>query len=101
MRRGAFAALELPGIAFLKESRRYYPKKELAAHVLGYVGLDNAGLAGLESTYDAQIRGREGKVLDSDRRAPARAVEPRRAPGHGRRGARADDRSVPAVHRRA
>ena len=56
-------ALELKGVAFLKESRRYYPKKELAAHVLGYAGVDNTGLAGLESTYDAQIRGREGKVL--------------------------------------
>ena len=56
-------ALELKGVGFVKESRRYYPKKELAAHVLGYVGLDNTGLAGLESTYDTQVRGREGKVL--------------------------------------
>ena len=55
--------LKLKGVAFLKESRRFYPKKELAAHVLGYVGMDNTGLAGLESTYDAQIRGREGKIL--------------------------------------
>jgi cell division protein FtsI (penicillin-binding protein 3) len=56
-------ALKLKGIAFLKESRRYYPKKELASHVLGYVGLDNTGLAGLESTYDSQVRGREGKIF--------------------------------------
>jgi len=56
-------ALELKGVAFIKESRRYYPKKELASHVLGYVGLDNTGLAGLESTYDAQVRGTEGKIL--------------------------------------
>jgi cell division protein FtsI (penicillin-binding protein 3) len=56
-------ALELKGVGFVKESRRYYPKKELAAHVLGYVGLDNTGLAGLESTYDPQVRGREGKIL--------------------------------------
>jgi cell division protein FtsI (penicillin-binding protein 3) len=56
-------ALELKGVAFIKESRRYYPKKELAAHVLGYVGLDNTGLAGLESTYDGQVRGTEGKIL--------------------------------------
>ncbi|HEU4935297.1 MAG TPA: penicillin-binding transpeptidase domain-containing protein [Vicinamibacterales bacterium] len=65
-------ALDLPGVAFYKESRRYYPKKELAAHVLGYVGLDNVGLAGLESTFDARIRGREGKMLlqrDARRRA--------------------------------
>jgi cell division protein FtsI (penicillin-binding protein 3) len=64
--------LDLAGLVMLKESRRYYPKKELAAHILGYVGLDNVGLAGLESTYDRQIRGREGKVLiqtDAHRRA--------------------------------
>lgn len=56
-------ALQLKGVAFLKENRRYYPKKELAAHVLGYVGTDNVGLGGLESTYDSQIRGKDGKVL--------------------------------------
>lgn len=56
-------ALNLKGVAFLKENRRYYPNKDLGAHLLGYVGLDNTGLAGLESTYDSQIRGRDGKVL--------------------------------------
>jgi cell division protein FtsI (penicillin-binding protein 3) len=56
-------ALKLRGIAFLKESRRFYPKKELAAHVLGYVGTENTGLAGLESTYDQQVRGKEGKIF--------------------------------------
>jgi cell division protein FtsI (penicillin-binding protein 3) len=55
--------LKLKGIGFLKESRRYYPNKELAAHVLGYVGLDNAGLGGLESSYDSQVKGREGRLL--------------------------------------
>jgi cell division protein FtsI (penicillin-binding protein 3) len=55
--------LKLKGVAFLKESRRQYPKRELAAHVLGYVGLDNMGLAGLESTYDEQVRGRDGKIF--------------------------------------
>jgi len=56
-------SLKLKGVGFLKESRRYYPNKELAAHVLGYVGLDNAGLGGLESSYDSQVRGREGRLL--------------------------------------
>jgi cell division protein FtsI/penicillin-binding protein 2 len=56
-------AFKIPGVLFFKESRRYYPKKELAASVLGYVGLDNAGLAGLESTFDKQIRGHEGRLL--------------------------------------
>jgi len=57
------AALNLDGVGFMKESRRFYPNKELAAHVLGYVGLDNVGLAGVEAAYDKVVRGREGTVL--------------------------------------
>jgi cell division protein FtsI (penicillin-binding protein 3) len=77
-------ALKLKGIAFLKESRRFYPKKELAAHVLGYVGLDNNGLAGLESTYDAQVRGREGKIfVQNDARQNALTSRVDRAPTAG------------------
>ena len=57
------AALELEGVAFRKESKRYYPNRELAAHLLGYVGVDNVGLGGLEATYDKTVRGREGKLL--------------------------------------
>ena len=57
------AALNLDGIGFRKESKRFYPNRELAAHLLGYVGVDNVGLAGLEATYDKTVRGREGKLL--------------------------------------
>ena len=57
------AALNLDGIGFVKESRRFYPNKELAAHLLGYVGVDNNGLSGIESTYDKQINGKAGTVL--------------------------------------
>lgn len=57
------AALGLEGIGFMKESKRFYPNRELAAHVLGYVGTDNAGLHGLEATYDKTVRGREGTML--------------------------------------
>lgn len=70
--------LELPGIGFVKESRRFYPNKEMLAHVLGYVGMDNGGLAGLESTYDSQIRGLPGRVIvqaDARRRAVFSRVE--------------------------
>jgi cell division protein FtsI (penicillin-binding protein 3) len=73
------ADLKLDGIDFIKESRRYYPNKELAAHVLGYVGLDNSGLAGIESTYDGQIRGKKGTVLiqtDARRHAFSRFERP-------------------------
>lgn len=57
------AALQLEGVAFRKESKRFYPNRELAAHLLGYVGVDNVGLGGLEATYDKTVRGREGKLL--------------------------------------
>jgi cell division protein FtsI (penicillin-binding protein 3) len=57
------AALELDGIGFRKESKRYYPNRELAANLIGYVGLDNLGLGGIEATYDKTVRGREGKLL--------------------------------------
>jgi cell division protein FtsI/penicillin-binding protein 2 len=72
-------ALNLEGIGFIKEDRRFYPNKTLAAHLLGYVGVDNKGLSGLESTYDAQIRGRAGTVLvqtDARQRAFARFERP-------------------------
>jgi cell division protein FtsI/penicillin-binding protein 2 len=62
--------LNLPGINFLPESKRYYPMRELAAQVLGYVGTDNQGLAGLELVYDEVVAGKPGKrtVLRDARR---------------------------------
>jgi len=53
----------LEGINLVTESRRVYPNRELAAHVLGYVGTDNKGLGGIEATYDKGIRGRDGTLL--------------------------------------
>jgi len=55
--------LDLEGIGFLKENARFYPNRELAAHLIGYVGIDNQGLGGLESSYDEEISGRPGRVL--------------------------------------
>ena len=55
--------LNLKGIHFQKESKRFYPKRELAAHVLGHVGVDDQGLAGLELIYDKAIRGKPGEML--------------------------------------
>ena len=57
------AALKLSGVGLQKESRRFYPNKSLAAHALGYVGVDNQGLNGIEAAYDVLIRGRSGAVL--------------------------------------
>jgi cell division protein FtsI (penicillin-binding protein 3) len=53
--------LGLAGIYFLEESKRYYPLRETAAHVLGYVGTDNQGLAGLEAMYDRVVAGKPGR----------------------------------------
>ena len=57
------AALELKGVYFRHEPRRYYPNRELAAHLLGWVGVDNTGLAGIEERYDSQIGGEAGEAL--------------------------------------
>ncbi|HEY5619519.1 MAG TPA: penicillin-binding protein [Vicinamibacterales bacterium] len=73
------AALKLDGVGFMKESRRFYPNKDLAAHVLGYVGIDNKGLNGIEAAYDALIKGRPGTVLiqtDARRQAFSRLERP-------------------------
>ncbi|HEX6323017.1 MAG TPA: penicillin-binding protein [Vicinamibacterales bacterium] len=56
------AELDLPGINFIQETKRYYPKLHLAAHVLGFVGTDNKGLGGVEQAYDTLIKGRDGKI---------------------------------------
>jgi cell division protein FtsI/penicillin-binding protein 2 len=54
---------KIPGIYFQKEDRRFYPKRELAAHVLGYVDIDENGLGGLEYRFDGAVRGEAGRVL--------------------------------------
>jgi cell division protein FtsI (penicillin-binding protein 3) len=57
------ADLKIGGIGLMREDRRYYPHRELAAHVLGYVGQDVTGLGGVEAAFDAVIAGRPGYVL--------------------------------------
>lgn len=63
-------ALEIEGLAFTHESKRSYPLGRLAASVLGFVGVDPNGLAGVELTYDEAIAGRSVKrpVLRDARR---------------------------------
>jgi len=58
----AIRNLHLPGIFLLDAHRRTYPKVSLAANVVGYVGLDGQGLAGVEHSFDALMRGRAGRV---------------------------------------
>src|SRR5260221_13607410 len=58
-------SLNLRGIYFQKESKRYYPKNELAAQLLGYVGMDDQGLSGIEREFDDQMHGRPGQMIIS------------------------------------
>ncbi|MCM8812450.1 MAG: penicillin-binding protein 2 [Candidatus Omnitrophica bacterium] len=53
--------LRLPGIGFRRESKRYYPDGKLAAHVIGYAGIDDQGLDGAELAFDRYLKGRPGK----------------------------------------
>ena len=53
----------IKGIGFLRENKRFYPKRKLAANVIGFVGMDNNGLAGLEYSYDDYLRGDRGQVI--------------------------------------
>jgi len=59
----AVRALKLDGIGFMTESHRFYPNRELLGPTLGYVGVDNTGLGGLERSYESVIRGTDGKVV--------------------------------------
>jgi cell division protein FtsI/penicillin-binding protein 2 len=74
--------LHIPGIGFYPEERRFYPQHAIAAQVLGYAGVDNHGLSGLELALDKPLAGRPGRetlvrdplghVLDSIVSRPAR-----------------------------
>jgi cell division protein FtsI (penicillin-binding protein 3) len=59
----AISDLGLKGIGLFPESRRYYPRQELAAHVLGMVGLDDRGLEGVEHLYDDLLGGKPQFVV--------------------------------------
>ncbi len=54
--------LHLEGVYLVKESKRNYPYKNLLSHVLGYVGIDNQGLSGLELQYDKYLTGKRGAI---------------------------------------
>lgn len=56
-------ALGIEGLGFTTETRRYYPGKEIAGHVLGFAGEDNQGLEGLEKKYDSLLKGPEYTLI--------------------------------------
>ena len=58
-------SLKLQGIHFQKEPKRFYPARDLAAQVLGSVGMEDSGLSGIEHAYDDELRGKPGKMFIS------------------------------------
>lgn len=56
-------ALKLKGIYFQKEFKRFYPDNDMLAQVLGYVGIDDNGLGGLEEEFNKELRGEPGRML--------------------------------------
>jgi len=59
--------LNLEGFNFLDESKRNYPKNYLASNLMGFVGIDNQGLEGLESFFDKELKGLPGlSILERD-----------------------------------
>jgi len=53
----------LKGVGIMTETKRYYPGKEIAAHLIGFVGTDNQGLEGVERKYDQLLRGSEYRMI--------------------------------------
>jgi len=72
-------ALHLPGLSFLKENRRFYPNAQLAAHLVGFVGLDSKGLEGVEFQYDGLLNG-ANRVWIANRDALGREIAMGKAP---------------------
>jgi cell division protein FtsI (penicillin-binding protein 3) len=68
------AGLELEGISFVKETKRFYPNGELAGHVIGFTGLDPDGLEGIELKYNSTILGSTGYLV-TERDALGRDIE--------------------------
>jgi stage V sporulation protein D (sporulation-specific penicillin-binding protein) len=59
----AIRKLNLKGIYFTKENKRFYPERNLSSHVLGFTGIDSQGLDGVELYYDKYLRGTPGRIV--------------------------------------
>lgn len=64
--------LDIRGLHFINESKRFYPNNSLAAHVIGFAGIDNNGLEGLELMWDKELKGESGwsQVIRDARQRP-------------------------------
>ncbi|REJ06731.1 stage V sporulation protein D [Halobacillus trueperi] len=58
----AIQSLQMPGVYIAEDSKRYYPHGSFLSHVLGFSGIDNQGLLGLEAYYDEKLRGEKGAL---------------------------------------
>ncbi|ASA23560.1 stage V sporulation protein D [Paenibacillus donghaensis] len=59
---GSIRDLQLPGIVVAEDNKRYYPFGDLAAHILGFTGIDNQGITGVENIYDKLLQGMDGNI---------------------------------------
>ena len=55
-------SFQFEGVYLLKEAKRYYPYQDFLSHTLGYVGIDNQGLSGIELQYDSYLKGENGSI---------------------------------------
>lgn len=77
---------DLPGVMLVEETQRYYPKATLAANLLGFAGIDNQGLEGVEYSYDDILKGIDGSIVtqyDSNNNIIQQAIQEYRQPQDG------------------
>lgn len=77
---------DLPGVMLVEETQRYYPKTTLAANLLGFAGIDNQGLEGVEYSYDSILKGVDGSILteyDSKNNIIQQAIQDYQQPQDG------------------
>ena len=94
-------ALNLKGVYVQKEFQRFYPDNQMAAQVLGYVGVDDNGLGGLEQRFNAGLHGQPGRMyaaMDARRRVLGSAVK---APDPGENLALTIDENIQYIAERA
>lgn len=78
-------ALDLPGVHFIKEYRRFYPAGETTAHVVGITDIDDRGIEGIEKTFEEGLKGEPGRrIVLKDRRGNViKDLDPGQAPRFG------------------
>jgi stage V sporulation protein D (sporulation-specific penicillin-binding protein) len=77
---------DLPGVMLVEETQRYYPKVTLAANLLGFAGIDNQGLEGIEYSYDEILKGVDGSIVteyDSKNNIVQQAIQEYNQPQNG------------------